>query len=199
MPTRPDKVSSKEFVSKVVPEGTHLARCYSFLHIGHVPNTFPGSEGTIVNKIRLTWELPEETTVFKPELGEQPYSISQEYTLSMNEKANLRKMVASWLGVSFTDEEASEFDAESLVGQACLLTVVHQVKNDKTYSKIQNVTKLPSKMACPPAVNEPRIQTWDTMTVDTFNALPEFIQAKLKESTEYKEFAVANGLVTPGF
>lgn len=196
MTTKPDSVA-KEF--KLVPAGTHLARCYGFVHIGHVPNTFPGAESSMTNKIRLTWELPEELEVFKQGEPARPFSISQEYTLSMNEKANLRKMVASWTGSTMTDAEAGEFDAESLIGMECLLTIVHIEKNDRTFAKIQNVTKLPSKMTCPDPVNVPSIITWPGMTKDQFNAIPKFLQEKMMVSDEYKKFAVEHGIEQVAF
>lgn len=190
-------MKSKEF--KLVPAGTHLARCYGFMHIGHVPNTFPGAVNPIINKVRLTWELPEETTVFKEGEEANPFSVSQEFTLSMNEKATLRKMVQSWLGQTLGDEEAYSFDAETLVGMDCLLTIVHREKDGKTYANIQNITRLPGKMFCPVAVNKPSIVTWDAMTKESFDAIPEFLQKKMRESSEYREFAQRNNIETTAF
>lgn len=197
MPTKPDATNKKEF--KLVPAGTHLARCYQFIHIGHVPNTFKGAEGQITNKIRLTWELPEELEVFKQGEEAKPFSVSQEYTLSMNEKANLRKMVQSWTGVTLSDEEANNFDAESLVGMDCLLTVTHVTKNDKTFANIQNITKLPSKMVCPASVNASKITTWPGMTKEEWATIPKFLQDKMKLSEEYKKFALENNIEEVAF
>lgn len=192
MATKATGGAKKEF--KLVPAGTHLARCYQFLHIGNVPNTFPGAQSAVINKIRLTWELPDEKVSFKEGEEPKPFSISQDYTLSMNEKANLRKMVQSWLGQKMTDEEATDFDVETLVGKPCLLTIVHTTKGDKTYASVNNVTALPGKMECPAAINAPSVINWETMTVDAFNALPEFLQKKMQEAAEYRAFAEANNI-----
>lgn len=198
MPTKAaSNYGNKEF--KLVPAGTHLARCYQFIHLGNVPNTFPGAKSAIVNKIRLTWELPEELEVFKEGEAPQPFVVSQDYTLSMNEKANLRKMIQSWYGKTFTDEEADNFDTELLVGMDCLLTINHVTKNDKTYANIQNVTKLPSKMVCPNPINKPSIVTWENMTMDIFNNLPKFLRDKMRVSEEYKQYAINNGIETLAF
>lgn len=186
MPTFPEKQSQKEF--KLIPAGTHLARCYQFIHIGHVPNTFPGATSAIINKIRLTWELPEEMTVFKEGTAPQPFSISQDYTLSMNEKANLRKMIQSWTGRNLTDEEAESFDVESLVGMDCLITISHSEKNGKKYANIQNITKCPAKMPCPPQVNPSKVINWENINKETYDALPEFLKKKLMESKEYRKW-----------
>lgn len=198
MPTYAKSGGNKEF--KLVPAGTHLARCYQFIHIGNVPNTFPGIKpGTMTNKIRLSWELPEELTTFKEGEEPKPFVISQDYTLSMNEKANLRKMIQSWLGKSFTDEEAVNFDTELLVGMDCLLTINHVTKGEKTFANIQNITKLPSKMVCPAPVNKASFVTWESMTPDIFNNLPKFIQDKMKLSDEYKTFARNSGIELEAF
>lgn len=193
MATTPDPVKNKEF--KLVPAGTHLARCYQFIHIGHIPNTYPGSTSAIINKIRLTWELPEELTVFKEGEDAKPFSVSQDFTLSMNEKATLRKMVQSWMGKTLTDDEAAVFDAESLVGEPCLLTIIHKEgKDGKKYANVQNITKLPAKMVCPESVNALKIINWQDMTKEVFGSLPEFIQKKMQESAEYNKFAGTDGL-----
>ncbi len=184
------ETTKKEF--KLVPAGTHLARCYAFLHMGHVPNTFPGATNPTVNKIRLTWELPEEMAQFKEGAEPQPFSMSQEYTLSMNEKANLRKVVSSWLGVKLSDEEAEFFDTELLVGKECLLTIVHTTKGDKTYAGIQNVTSLPKGMICPAPINKTSIITWENMSPTDFDSLPQFLQDKMKQATEYPVWCEKN-------
>lgn len=192
MATRPDKSNGKDF--KLVPAGTHMARCYQFIHLGHVPNTFPGATTSTVNKIRLTWELPDEKAVFNAEKGEQPFVMSQEYTLSMNEKANLRKMIESLFGQKLSDEEAENFDTELLVGKPCLLTIVHTVKGDKTYTNVQNVTSLPKGMPVPEQINKSSIITWENMSTEEFNNLPPFLQDKMKQAAEYGPWCEKNGV-----
>lgn len=194
MPTLPDKTSLKEFAP--VPVGTHLARCISLIHIGHIPNTIKGAKSDIRNVIRLTWELPEELLPAKDGETGMPYVISQDYTLSMHEKASLRKLVQTWLGTKMTDEEAENFDVESLIGKACLLNVIHTVSNanGKTYGNVQSVTSLPGKMKCPEQVNASSIYTWDTMTPAEMDLIPPFITAKMKTATEYPEWCAKNGI-----
>lgn len=197
MATKPDPTKNKEF--KLVPAGTHLARCCQFIHIGHVPNTFPGATTAVVNKIRLTWELPDETNVFSDEKGAQPFSMSKEYTLSMNDKANLRKVIESWFGAKLSDEEAAEFDTELLVGKPALITITHTVKGDKTYADVQNVTALPKSMTCPEPINKSSILTWENMSTEDFNKLPPFLQDKMKQAAEYGPWCAKNGIAEQAF
>lgn len=182
----PEKTTQKEY--KVVPEGTHIARCYQIIHYGNVPNTHPLATFPTVNKIRLSWEFPEEMDTFTPGSEPQPYSIHAEYTLSMSDKSNLKKVVEGWLGKKLTEAELVNFDAESLVGQTCMITVVHTVKNERTYANVVSISKLPKSSVCPPQVNKPTIINWDNLDLDTFNKLPLFIQDKMKSSLEYKRW-----------
>lgn len=85
-----------------MPAGNYPARCISMIHIGTVPEEYQG-EKKMQDKVRITWEFPTEQKVFKEENGEQPYNLSKEFTLSLNEKANLRKVLRNWRGVDFTE------------------------------------------------------------------------------------------------
>ncbi len=119
--------------------GTYVARCYSMVHIGTIEDSFQG-EKKVLNKVRLSFEFPTETKVFKEEEGEKPYILSKEFTLSMHEKATLRKMLESWRGKAFTDEEAKSFDITKLLGKPCMISVVHKAKDDgKVYAELSSI------------------------------------------------------------
>ena len=99
------------------PEGTHIARCIGLIQVGTIETPFGMS-----NKIRLTWELPEEVREFKVGDGEKPFTISQKYTLSLADKSNLLPIVEGMMG--FIPEDVREsFNVEDLVGVASLLTI----------------------------------------------------------------------------
>ena len=76
----------------LAPEGTHKARLVGLVQLGTVPVEWAG-ETKWLEKVRLTFELPEELHKFKEDETEKPVVISQEYTLSMGEKSNLRPVV----------------------------------------------------------------------------------------------------------
>ena len=80
--------NSNSTKKEIVPSGTHIARCYSMIHIGTVEWEYNG-EQKFSNKVRLTFELPNEMREFSGE--QKPMVISKEYTLTMHEKSNLRK------------------------------------------------------------------------------------------------------------
>ena len=96
------------------PEGTHIARCVRIIHIGTIKEEYMG-EMKDMNKIDLTFELVDETYLFKEGEDAKPFVVSKEYTLSMGEKANLRKLVEGIIGKSMVQGEADMFDIESLL------------------------------------------------------------------------------------
>src|ERR1700748_3863007 len=117
---------------ELIPADNYIARCYQMIEIGTVTELYMGEPKQMV-KVRIGFELPTLTKVFKEENGEQPFVFSAEYTLSMTEKANLRKLLTSWRGTPFTEEEAKAFDITKLIGAPCFLNIIHKAsKSDAT-------------------------------------------------------------------
>lgn len=168
-----------------VEAGTYTARCYSMIHIGTVIEEYNG-EKKEANKVRLTFELPTEMKVFKEENGEQPQVIGKDFTLSMHEKAGLRKFLSSWRGKAFTDDEAKAFDITKLLGVACTLGITHKVsKTGKTYAEISSVSTLMKGMAIADQINSSFEFSVAEFDQAKFDALPQFIRDKVITSREY--------------
>ena len=70
---------------------TTVARCYSLIDIGTVPNIYKGKLQGNVHRIFLTCELPKLKAVFNEEKGEEPFVVSEEFTLSTKDNSNLAK------------------------------------------------------------------------------------------------------------
>jgi hypothetical protein len=181
-----------------VEAGNFVARCYSMVHIGTIPEEYKG-EKKETNKVRLTFELPTETKVFREENGEQPYVISKEFTLSLHEKASLRKFLESWRGKGFTEQEASHFDVSKLLGKPCMLNIIHKTKLDGSIrADISSVSPIPKGLTCPPAVLPILIFSVNQFDPEIFETLPEFLRDKIRSSREYKQLSIpANEVVTP--
>jgi hypothetical protein len=174
-----------------IPAGTFAARCYEMIQIGTNVELINGEPKTL-NKVRITWELPTEMKVFKEEKGEQPLVISKEFTLSMHEKATLRKFLESWRGKSFTEDESKAFDITKLLGAPCMISVIHSVsKQGNTYAEISTVTTVPKGMVVPDQINETRVLSFDNWDWDLFNKLPDFIKSKIMSSEEYQTLNAA--------
>jgi hypothetical protein len=172
---------------ELVPAGNQVARCYSMVHLGTNIEEYMG-EKKAMNKVRISWELPEEMRVFDEAKGEQPMSISKEYTLSMFEKANLRKELEGWRGKGFTEEEAKVFDITKLLGKSCLLNIIHKTsKTGNEYAVINSISGLPKGMDCPKQINPTfEFNFQDKFDLKILESLPQFIRDKIKTSFEYK-------------
>lgn len=143
---------------ELIPEGTHQAVCYSVHDIGYHDNNF----GQVQHRVIITWEV-NETIKTKGEYENKRFVISNRYTLSLNEKATLRKHLESWRGKKFTEGEISKgFDIEKLVGVNCMLSIVHnKAKNsDKTYANVSAVMALAKGMDKMIPENGPEAPDW---------------------------------------
>lgn len=178
---------------ELIPAGNYIARCYKMLHIGTNLETIDGKT-QLMNKVRIGWELPTETKVFDEAKGEQPLVIDQEYTLSMNEKSNLRKILASWRGKDFSEEQAKSFDITTLIGIPCMLNIIHKPAKtgDKVYQNIGSVSPMPKGVPCPDQVNKNQILQYDNFDTKLFDSLPDFIKNKVLTSVEYKAMTLPN-------
>ena len=178
-----------------IPKGTHVARLYSIIHLGTTSFQYKGEEKSS-NKIRLTFELCNEKKEFKEGEGPRPYSISREFGWSMSPRGKLRPFIEGMMGASLYDEEAYNLNIEDLLGQACLITVVHEEKNGNTYSNILTASALPKGTEAPELHNEAKFLSVDTATEEEIAALPEFLKNKMYESEEWagrKNFEQATG------
>jgi hypothetical protein len=168
-----------------IPAGNHIARCVEMIHVGTITedssSIYAGKE---VNKVRLSWETPDELHDFGK--GLQPFMISKEFTLSMNEKATLRKMLESWRGQAFTEDEAKAFDVTRLLTKACMLSVIHKTsRQGKLYAEISSIAALPKGFDCPPQVNPTKVLSFDEWDQTLFDSLPDFLKGKIRSSRQY--------------
>lgn len=169
-----------------IEAGSYPARIYQIIHIG----TVPGFKGQLQNKVRIGFELPTEMVTFDEAKGPQPRSIASDFTLSFNEKANLRKVISACDPTALEPEEdgfIEEFDVETLIGKELLITINQQPKKDGSgkYAFAEGFTRIPKGMVCPPAINKPVILSYDNWDAEVFESLPDFLKDKIKVSEEY--------------
>ena len=184
---------------ELIPSGNYVARCYQMIEIGTVNETIMGTPKTLT-KVRIGWELPTELRVFDETKGEQPLVISKEYTLSLNEKSNLRKMLASWRGKDFTEEEAKCFDVTVLVGIPCMLNIIHKPKKtdpSQIFEEIGSISAMPKGMMPAEQILKPFVLSYDNWNEEKFNSLPDFIKQKMQGSLEYTALKTPNSKHMP--
>ena len=176
---------------KRVPPGAYIGRCYSLIDLGtqHTDGAY-GSK--FQHKIRIAWELFGEDEQGNPltidvDGKQMPMTISKSYTVSLHEKAGLRKDLAAWRGKDFTDEEAKAFDVSKLIGAYCMVNATTSETNGKTYTNVAGLTPLPGalKNAKPAPVHENIIFDLDTPDMKVFNGFHEKLQEAIKKSPEW--------------
>ena len=148
--------STKSF--KPVPAGVHDAVCANVIDLGFEYSELYQKES---RKIMIMWEVNE------PMEDGRPFAIHKRYTLSLNEKAALRKDLEGWRGQKFTEEQLKGFDVEVLKGKQCQLHIIHNEKDGKVYANIQSVL--------PKGKNSPPIQVVNS-------EVPEWVQKLIDEN-----------------
>jgi len=112
------------------PEGLHQAVCVDVIDLGLVETQWGQKL-----KVEIRWQLDvlnEDT--------QKRFDIRARYTLSLSEKANLRKQLETWRGRKFSQEELQGFDLEKLIGVNCQLQVIHNLTDEgKTYANVQAI------------------------------------------------------------
>lgn len=178
---------------KRVPQGVFIGRCYSLIDLGTQHTT--GVYGDkFLHKIRIGWELFGEDDAGEPltidvDGKQMPLTLSKSYTVSLGDKANLRKDLAAWRGKDFTDEEAKSFDVSKLLGAYCMVNVVISETNGKTYSNVGGLTPLPGalKNSKPAPVHEHVVFNLDAPDMNVFSTFHEKLQDAIKKSPEWAQ------------
>ena len=160
---------------KKVPEGTHIAVCNMVVDIG-MQETNYGPK----HKCYIRWELPNEEIEWTDKEGNEhkgPMTIGANYTVSLSEKANLRRDLEGWRGKAFTAEELAGFDVFNILGKACQVSVVHNESGGKVYANVSGVVALPKGVSAPELTNDPLKYSDDEP--EMFDQLPDWIKEKL--------------------
>lgn len=170
----------------LVSEATHPARVIGFIQMGTAEDTYEGQK-KMFNKIRITWEFPEETHVFKDDEDAKPLVHSQEYTFSMHKKSKLRPIIEGIIGTSLSDAEAYSFNIASIMNLPCLVSIKHgKSQSGALYAKVASTSKLMKGQIVKEAFNPITMLTFQKWNQELFDSLPSFIKEKIVRSDEYK-------------
>ena len=163
----------------LAPEGTHVARVISIIEIGTEKTNFGDSK-----KVLITWELPTEVHKFKEEEGEKPFVVSSKYTLSLHKKSKLRPIVEGIL-TSLTDDEASNFDLDEILGKECLVNV--EYSEDGQWANVKSTSKLIKGMVCPKAINPLKSLSFEKWSQEVYDSLYPSLKERIAKSPEYRK------------
>ena len=135
------------------PEGMHAAVCVDVVDKGMVEGTWGQS-----HKVQIRWQLDGHNSDAGFRNDGKPWLVVRQFTLSLHDKAALRKFLTSWRGKAFTPEELQGFDVEKVMGAPCLLQIIHNARPDgKVFANVENVMPLPKGFAKPVASDYVRV------------------------------------------
>jgi hypothetical protein len=185
---------------KLPEAGATVGVLYSLVDLGHQKTNWDNQEKW-TPKVRLTFELPDQTDEFEVEEKgkvtkvEKPMVVSIEQTRSLGEKASLRKLLEQWRGQTFTSKELQAFSLKNLLGKPAMLTLIHKTSQQgRQYCAIAGASKLPKGMKAPATTtNDQLYYEIEQGEAGQFNDMPDWLQEKIRAS---KEFATAAGKST---
>jgi hypothetical protein len=176
--------SSENDNSEKPNPGLRVGRLYKIVELGTQTDEYEGQTKRNA-KVMITFELAA------PMMADgRPFSISKEYTQSLGEKATLRKHLESWKGQAMTEQEHKDFDPKKLLGKVGCLNLTLTARGK---IKIDSISGLMEGMAKPEPFNPQSYFSMDDFDVEAFQAMPNWIKAKIESSPEYKALHAAGG------
>ncbi len=174
-----------------IENGVYQGVCVAVIDLGTQLNTYFNKKE---KKMLIMWELPTLLITFQKDGVDitMPRVISKQYTQSFAEKAILLKDLQSWRGRNFTAEELGGFEVNNLIGVNCMIQVMNNTKDGKTYAKVANV--LPLYQGVPevkPAMNPIMYSVADDEIPEN---IPNWIKSLILKSDEkQKEGHIVDG------
>jgi len=194
----------------IPPAGITLGVCYSIIDLGTQTEQFPGKPPMQIRKLHFSFELPSlPQVIFDEKKGPQPQALFHEYTASLDEKANLAKVLLSW--GQMKQEQLKAVNSATFagfikmfLGQACMINVAHNVAKTATdettgqklvYANIGQggLSIMPRMEAIPKptgTINPAKFLDLDAFDWSTYNSLPKFLQEKIAKSKEWASVLV---------
>lgn len=172
------------------PAGPSRAVCVQVIDLGTQEETF--QDRTLErHKVLIAWEIEE---IDPDDEKRRPYLIFQRYTLSLDDRSTMYKHLVAWRGREFTGEELKGFSLRKVLGVPCVLNIVHNKTDKRTYANIGSIMPVMKGTEPLKPVREPfffDIDEWDDKVFATFG---KHLQETILSSPEAK----ARKTGTPG-
>lgn len=164
-----------------VPQGTHFAVCDQVVDLGKQAIKSQMYGDSIKHQVYIRWQIPAERAEWQDGEGvkhEGPAVIGKTYTLSLGDKANLRKDLQAWRGKPFTPDELRGFDIAKLLGAPATITITHTEKDGRTYANVASLGGIPKGMEKPALEGEPLL--YDSDNLGNFEKLSKRMQERVQ-------------------
>lgn len=144
----PDVVTAKETSVQFSPhpEGQFPMVCVDVIDMGERVKSFVGKDPYLAHEVSLVFQSGEVN-----EAG-RIHEVTQDFTVTMGKKGNLRAFLESWRGKSYTEAEAREgVPLHKLVGRSALVSVEHKTSPNtgRTRASIRSIAPLPKGLDAP--------------------------------------------------
>jgi hypothetical protein len=150
------KASSGEGEYELPPAGSHPAIMIGLVDLGTHDNTYNGKTAKR-HKILLVWELTAES-----DSKGQAFIVAQDYTWSLNTKAQLRTIVEGFRAKALADDE--EFDLMTMLGQPSMISLTEGVSGSgKKFVEVASVSRPSKHTTVPPASHETYVFHWGAL------------------------------------
>ena len=190
---------AKRVEQPLIEVGGCPARVVQIIDLGLQPQSFQGEEKAPCRELSITYELVDEFCVDEKGViqEDKPRWLSERLPLK-NLKAEKAKSTLRYNAIDPTGKFDGDF--AELIGQPCVVNVVHNPgkgKNaGKVYNNVGSVSSVRPKDAdkIPALVNEPTVFLLDEPDVEVFNSLPEFLRDIIKSNLEFNGSALQRAL-----
>jgi len=162
----------------LLPDDMYDAVCVQVIDLGTQKIEYQG-QTKMSRKALFSWVVDGQTVEIDGK--RKPRMVSKEYTLSLSERANLRKDLEGWRGSKFTD--VAKFDISKVIGTSCRLLV--GTTGTGRSNKVEAVKKAIKQVAVPAGVEKIlfRLEDWKGGELPP---IPNWIIERIKLSPEYK-------------
>jgi hypothetical protein len=143
-------------------------------------------------KVMLQFEVHGEDDAGKAIVTakNEPMSISKNFTLSLAEKATLRKDLQTWRGREFTEDELRGFELKNVLGAWAMVSVIKAMGNNgKEYTNIAAIMSVPpaiKKAGIPQGHNELKLFSIDEPDMALFDSFSNGLREKIEKSPEWQ-------------
>jgi hypothetical protein len=120
----------------------------------------------------------------------EPMSISKNFTLSLAEKATLRKDLQAWRGRDFTADELRGFELKNVLGAWAMITAAKSVGNNgKEYTNVISINPVPvaiKKAGLPEGFNKLAMFVIENPDMELFETFGNGLKEKIASSPEWR-------------
>lgn len=182
------QTGGKQFAAQAnIEPGVYPGRLVQLIDLGlQAQKPFQGKDKAPVQEIMLTYELVDE--FMKDEKGEdmkdKPRWISETlpfYGLFADKAKSTMRYNA------FDPKGDFNGDFSKAVGMPINVTVVNNQVGEKVYDNVANIAAMRPRdaQACPELINPTKVFDLDAPSLEIFNALPKWIQDKIKGNLNF--------------